>query len=334
MPFCERCSKNVPSYKMDEHRKVSGKHWFCYEHAIDFTSWAQLQAHYTQDREHFYCKPCNVHFEQSKYLKIHLDTAHFFCRDHRELFKDWDALKAHYSRSADHFFCQYCSEHFKCKEDLLFHGESYHFVCTFCVKLFADSDAHDRHNSQVHARQHCKDCNHVFETSSTLEGHRNVCGAATSLPGSSSVGPSVTVQECSDSCIPVLRKEDSDEDEDSEDDEDDYGYDDAPDEHGAFKVTKLEIPSAPAIESGDTIRRVNARRSWLSLLPLSPASLSSLSLSSSARSRTPISPTTPSSPLARTISEAPPETSPKKGKKGFKFVASLSSRVRSIASLH
>lgn len=201
-------------------------------------------------------------------------------------------------------------------------------------QLFANSDAHDSHNSQAHARQHCKDCNHVFESNSTLEAHRGLCSAATSS-SSLSAGPSLIVEECSDPCLPVLRKEDNDEDDDDEDDEDDYGHDDLPDEHGVFpKMTKLEIPGAVVADAGDTVRRVKPRHSWLSLLPLSPASLSSLSLSSATSQRTPITPTTPSSPLARTVSAAPPETTTKKGRIGLKFVATLRSRVRSIASLH
>ena len=83
MPYCERCKRNVPSTGMDEHRKRSDRHWFCYRHCIDFTSWNALKEHYVQSRDHHYCARCNEHFDSNKWLLEHLEDVHNFCKTHR-----------------------------------------------------------------------------------------------------------------------------------------------------------------------------------------------------------------------------------------------------------
>ena len=69
VPSEERSSPNSPIQNAKGMLTLALYSWICDEHDLDFTSWAELEAHYVADEAHHYCLVCDLHLNNAQHLR-------------------------------------------------------------------------------------------------------------------------------------------------------------------------------------------------------------------------------------------------------------------------
>jgi hypothetical protein len=97
------------------------KKYICVTCDLKFSTFVELQGHWSQSQRHRYCQGCNMHFRSRRQpggLIDHYVDRHPYCESCSQLF-DWeDELEEHFRQSPNHNYCSVCRKHYRYLENL------------------------------------------------------------------------------------------------------------------------------------------------------------------------------------------------------------------------